>query len=842
MVEIHRVIEGRACSLYGASADLLVWCHGSELASRVLSEARLGEDDLILALGAPQHAERVERSKRVIQQLWGAHAGLGPYPFLDALSEFEFDRLFYPDYRDHVCHQLKVFLLGLMAYEGCAPLRTALDETLQLPAADARGAFAVRWLVTAVYHDIGYVLENEHAVESDGKGWRRTCADLNATLDAPLSRTRALAEQISAEIERRVANDLQIFRLRVASPADIEREADFDLCELLRPEGEQAGLTAAGEPKPPHRRYYDYALAHAPAGRPRFRDHGIASALLLLRTWRAWADYVRRLQPHFGVALLHDARDQLDAVAAAIATLGETVRAAAGAMALHNVNPTIWNREDALAHGLTLSRFRIRLVDREHGRHSPLAFALGLVDSLQDWDRPRFRAGGAIRLDQDLSIRATGDRLALHVFRDAEVYRDPAHHPDSGFSKALAAMKEYLDPEAVDALVAWGEPPAEPSTAAGAAPAAPAHPDDDFVGRDFVFAAIERFLVPPTPCGYFTVIGAPGMGKSALFAELVRRTGCVHHANDRLQGVTSAAQFLASVCAQLIQTYRLPHRLPAAPMTDGELLGQLLTAASAALPAGRRLIIAIDALDEADPPDPRSGANLMFLPPRLPPGVFFVMTRRPMDLPLVAHVPQDRLVLEDFARENARDAETYLRRAAARPELAAWIAERAPGGAGAPVDAFVRILLDRSESNFMYLRYVLPDIARGKYRDLAWSELPLGLEGYYEDHWRRMGMTARLLPRDKLTVLYVLSAVRHPVSARLIADLSGVDVLAVHPILGEWRPFLHEQRRAGTTYHSLYHGSFRDFLWRRDVLQAAAVDLAQLHGRIADRLLEDVLG
>ena len=42
-----------------------------------------------------------------------------------------------------------------------------------------------------------------------------------------------------------------------------------------------------------------------------------------------------------------------------------------------------------------------------------------------------------------------------------------------------------------------------------------------FVGREFVFQAIEEFLTSQ-PSGYFIIEGEPGIGKSAILAKYVR--------------------------------------------------------------------------------------------------------------------------------------------------------------------------------------------------------------------------------------------------------------------------------------------------------------------------------
>lgn len=57
----------------------------------------------------------------------------------------------------------------------------------------------------------------------------------------------------------------------------------------------------------------------------------------------------------------------------------------------------------------------------------------------------------------------------------------------------------------------------------------------------------------------------------------------------------------------------------------------------------------------------------------------------------------------------------------------------------------------------MYLKYVLPDIKNGKYKDLSIESLPQDLEAYYEDHWRHMGMMSEPLPMEKVAIVYFLA-------------------------------------------------------------------------------------
>lgn len=364
----------------------------------------------------------------------------------------------------------------------------------------------------------------------------------------------------------------------------------------------------------------------------------------------------------------------------------------------------------------------------------------------------------------------------------------------------------------------------------------------DFVGRAYVFDAVERFLAA-NASGYFIVQGDPGFGKSTLLSEYVRRTGCIAHFNIRSLGVTAPAHFLQNVCAQLIADAALPYTsLPSGATSDGAFLLRLLREARQQLPPDERLVIAVDALDEVDTSAQSDGANILFLPTTLPDGVYFVMTRRNADVTLMTHAPQQLLDLTAHAAENRGDIEAYLWNALRRPALRAWVA-----GHGLTDADFVATLADLSESNFMYLHYVLPELESGAYKDLSLDRLPIGLQSYYEDHWRHMGMTATPLPRTKIRIIYVLCEARQPISRQLLSrfatdDRMQIDELAVQEVLEEWRQFLRAQQDGDEARYALYHASFSDFLHRKDIVRATGTTIEGINELIAAALWQLVPG
>ena len=357
----------------------------------------------------------------------------------------------------------------------------------------------------------------------------------------------------------------------------------------------------------------------------------------------------------------------------------------------------------------------------------------------------------------------------------------------------------------------------------------------DFVGREYVFEAFAAFASREAN-GYFIIEGDPGMGKTAFLAEFVRRFACIAHFNIAQEGINRTSQFLEGVCNQLINAYSLVYTsLPPSAWIDGKFFGQVLTEAAGRLGHQEKLLIAVDALDEVDATSQTVGANILYLPVSLPEHVYFIVTRRRVKVPLVTHAPSYLFDLSQCSELSLQDIHTYLRRKADRPGLRAWMETLRIS-----VEEFVEELARRSENNFMYVRCLLSDIERGIYRDVGLETLPRGLEAYYEDHWRRMGMTASPLPRARIKIVYILAELAEPASRRLISGFSGEDELTVQEILDQWSQFLHERDVGDSKLYSLYHASLRDFLRRKDIVQAANTSIPEIHSLIARSLMARV--
>ncbi|MFF5076253.1 AAA family ATPase [Actinoplanes sp. NPDC000266] len=346
----------------------------------------------------------------------------------------------------------------------------------------------------------------------------------------------------------------------------------------------------------------------------------------------------------------------------------------------------------------------------------------------------------------------------------------------------------------------------------------------DFVGREFAFRAIDRTIADPGfPSGYVLVRGEPGIGKTSLMSMLVKTRGYVHHFNVAQTNVTSARRFLANVCSQLIVRYRLGHTtLPADATTDSAFLSRLLEEA-AEKADGEPVVVVVDALDEAEDYGPSSAANRLLLPRVLPPGVFFVVSsREEFDYRLVVDRRED-VHLEDSGAENMADVHTYVAaRLPEHPEL-------------------IETLTTKSQGNFMYVVYVLADIAAGKISVDTMDDvnrLPLGLRAYYEQHWKAMKARDRdRFERFYEPVLRILATVREPVEPAQIEEWTGVAPRRIREVIREWRQFLNETPSdTGEPLYRVYHTSFQDFL------AVEGVGLRPSHNRIATTALSKITG
>jgi lambda repressor-like predicted transcriptional regulator len=351
-----------------------------------------------------------------------------------------------------------------------------------------------------------------------------------------------------------------------------------------------------------------------------------------------------------------------------------------------------------------------------------------------------------------------------------------------------------------------------------------------FCGRQFVFDAFQQFITE-NPHGYFIIIGDAGMGKTSIVAKYVSEHNSPCYFNILVERRNRPELFLKSIRQQLIDRYQLQN------LADADL-PTLLAKVADKLTPDKPLVIAIDALDEVEQ---EAGGNLLYLPKTLPNNVYFLLTSRPYNLYknlLLVDVPVEELYLRDagYLNSNQDEIGKYIRfvletDSDAQNRLKNWIETRSIAET-----TFVEQVANKSENNFMYLRYVLPAIANGDYNDLDLKQLPDGLQEYYQNHWVRMGMEAK--PGQLMEIiLYILLEIGTPIPCEMIAGIAEVDECDVAQVLeDEWVEYLKKQNVDGEICYSIYHGSFLEFLKSKQKMDSKRKIFKEINQRIAKYL------
>lgn len=357
----------------------------------------------------------------------------------------------------------------------------------------------------------------------------------------------------------------------------------------------------------------------------------------------------------------------------------------------------------------------------------------------------------------------------------------------------------------------------------------------NFVGREFVFTAIDDFL-NRYDRGYFTIVGAPGSGKSAILAKYVKENLNVFYYNAQIQGKNRAEEFLEEFL-KIISTQ--------IESANGTSLQLILQHISDQLEPNQRFIIAIDSLDAIDYSNQSIGSNLFYLPRYLPKGIYFLLARRPFlreKSALLIEAPFQFLNLKDYPEENRQDIQAYIQvytQEYTQENLqeieALHLSSASKQSFGVSPEEFIEQFTSNSENNFMYVSQILTALETGFYPEnssladilnltsiLNLKSFPYALDAYYQQHLQKMfsreetNSTARAI----LNALINNSLAQNPspllqCAERTIEEISQIidaDEYDVQEVLENWFEFLTVHQTDGDNKYSLYHGDFCKWL------------------------------
>ncbi|NIN67148.1 MAG: AAA family ATPase, partial [Anaerolineae bacterium] len=303
-----------------------------------------------------------------------------------------------------------------------------------------------------------------------------------------------------------------------------------------------------------------------------------------------------------------------------------------------------------------------------------------------------------------------------------------------------------------------------------------------FVGREWVFSAIDRWLADPTASQFFLLTGEPGIGKTAIAARLVQFSqgevaspvgivhlkdgflGAHHFCSARNGGWISPEGFARSMSAQLANRFPdFAEALVSNPRLSievqvetnlGKVVGAVITNYFAESPEALfndlvrwplhtlcsehdhpgPVVLLVDGLDEALGYGGR--ATIVRLLARswdLPSNVRLLLTSRPVERVLGPLRLTEPSVLYAHCSENIADVLTYLRR-----RLKTLVKPRSQAEDQAKIMRLTENLATRSEGNFLVASKVLDGIERGELSPENPQALPTNLKDLYASFLERL--------------------------------------------------------------------------------------------------------
>lgn len=318
---------------------------------------------LVHALG-PIDRYRYVATYELMKKIWASHPELGLSPEYKLLAESEYGGEFYSRYRDHMTHMFKVFLLGGYLYENHPQVHAAFKKR-----GYDDGSFLSTWILTALYHDIGYLIEKGDGEEESAK---IVYGQLNDSLSLPLSRLFPKVFNAHSEKDQQKRQNL--------SPAKIDGIFSIEsmLC-MFDGFGEDVRLSHNPNSNP-IKKYFNKQRTIS-SGRT-YYDHGIVSACIMKFSWDSICSYIQAINEDE----LYTGQQEIEFFRSSTDKVTQYVNDAARAVALHNIKKDL--EEAAITYlfnkEVTISDFLISL-DKE-----PLAYLLRLCDEIQCWDRQRF--------------------------------------------------------------------------------------------------------------------------------------------------------------------------------------------------------------------------------------------------------------------------------------------------------------------------------------------------------------------------------------------------------------------------------------------------------------------
>ena len=374
-----------------------------------------------------------------------------------------------------------------------------------------------------------------------------------------------------------------------------------------------------------------------------------------------------------------------------------------------------------------------------------------------------------------------------------------------------------------------------------------------FTGREWVFAEVDRWL-QQTSQRFFVLTGEPGVGKSAIAAQLTQTRKDIAAYHFCIAGESGTIQpngVLLSLAAQLIEYFPdyaevlancvKPLRLSvkaeinAQTIKDSvirgivienlhtqspkEALDIVLRQALTKLPKSpeQPILILIDSLDEAVTYEGQENlVTLLSGVNDLPAWVRLIVTTRPDERRVLSHLKILKPYfyhLDDLSQKSLEDVYTYVNNRVESKVIQAQLCNYQ-----IEAQSLVQQVTDLAKGNFLYTKVLLDDIESGGQALNDLDTLPKSLDEFYHQFLMRL----RAEWETKYQIIFgILTVTKAPVTAaeliNLIADNPAIskapNQAQLNQALGVIKQFFAvEKSDDGQDTYRFFHQSLRDYL------------------------------
>ncbi|MEK6334701.1 MAG: hypothetical protein AABM67_07120 [Acidobacteriota bacterium] len=460
-------------------------------------------EDLRRCLSTTLTETRSKLSNNLIMRLWDTDGFLNFKPLIEHLSVLEQDRAFYKYYRDHLNHPLLLFLLGAYIYYNCSTFKEKINDEMReiydqkhikFDRKDLPHEFLFRWKLISTFHDIGYLFEVDPFKDKSDKksdlikkswqvidGFRKDFLSDYFMQTLEPARSPGMDEkQAQRAREKKVKELADTMYARLGPhPEEVTGEEELKNLSTGGHSGDSFKLISQfvkpGHIGPDLIKNYFYLCGATEVleesdgklvqQRTAFYDHGVMSALILLKASDIQRHYLKKLSDQAFAGEL-DNYPEVSTILREKKTMNHLnpdqffVRFShvAGAIALHNISPRLYRQDQCAKFDASDKRtgegiakaFYPEPTNTSAGYaisldENPLSYLTALADTLQDWDRHSFRR---LSFTEDADP-LTSSELTIDVAEDNKILVSPLTEA------AKDKYKKLMSPKSMGHLLGW---------------------------------------------------------------------------------------------------------------------------------------------------------------------------------------------------------------------------------------------------------------------------------------------------------------------------------------------------------------------------------------------------